>query len=124
MLAARRRETGFSQAALAKRAGCSRPTIIALERDLSGSVSILLTVLAVLGLRRHLRGLNMRSAGGLILATNSPARDLVMTPAPLAAAVFAHSSERIACGILDPAGGKGAFFDQFPPHIWNGIGAK
>lgn len=117
LLAARRREKGLSQAALAQRAGCSRPTIIALERNLSGSVSILLSVLAALGLRRALRTLDIRGKGGLIPATNAPMRDLVMTPAPLAGAIIAHYTDRFDGSILDPARGQGAFFGQFPRHL-------
>nr|WP_199489601.1 helix-turn-helix transcriptional regulator [Pseudotabrizicola alkalilacus] len=114
LLAARRRKKGFSQAALAEKAGCSRPTIIALERDFSGSVSILLSVLAALGVRQVLRALDMPGRAGLVPVTNAPVRDLVMTPAPLAAAVIAHFAEQISGSILDPARGQGAFFDQFP----------
>ncbi|PJF08034.1 helix-turn-helix domain-containing protein [Pseudorhodobacter sp. MZDSW-24AT] len=55
LLAAMRRKRGLSQAILAERAGCSRPTIIALEKHLSGSVSILSAVLTVLGVRELLR---------------------------------------------------------------------
>ena len=117
LLAARRREKGLSQAALAQRAGCSRPTIIALERNLSGGVSILLSVLAALGLRRALRTLDIRGKGGLIPATNAPMRDLVMTPAPLAGAIIAHYTDRFDGSILDPARGQGAFFGQFPRHL-------
>ena len=40
-----------------------------------------------------------------------------MTPAPSAAAVIAHFSEQIVGGVLDPARGQGAFYDQFPPHL-------
>ena len=107
----------LSQAALAQRAGCSRPTIIALERNLSGNLSILLSVLVALGLRRVLRVLDMPGPAGLVPMTNAPVRDLVMTPAPLAAAVIAHFTEQIAGSILDPARGQGAFFDQFPSRL-------
>lgn len=117
LLAAMRRKKGLSQAVLAERAGCSRPTIIALEKDLSGSVSILLAVLAVLGVREPLRKQVDVRVGGLVPAPNAAARDIVMTPAPLAAAIIAHFSEQFLGSILDPARGRGAFFDQFPEHL-------
>ena len=53
----------------------------------------------------------------LVPAPNVPARDLVMTPAPLAAAVIAHFSGQLEGRILDPALGQGAFLDQFPAHL-------
>lgn len=117
LLAAMRRKRGLSQAILAERAGCSRPTIIALEKDLSGSVSILSAVLAALGVRETLLKQFDVQGGSLVPAKNAPARDLVMTPAPLAAAIITHFSEQLYGSVLDPARGQGAFFDQFPANL-------
>lgn len=117
LLAAMRRKRGLSQAILAERAGCSRPTIIALEKDLSGSVSILSAVLTVLGVRELLRKQVDVRAFGLVPVKNAPARDLVMTPAPLAGAIITQFSEQLYGSILDPAHGQGAFFDQFPANL-------
>lgn len=115
-LAARRRAKGLSQADLAGRVGCSRPTIIALERNLSGNLSTLLAALAALGLRCALRS-TARPAGSLVPKTNAPERDLVMTPPDLAKAVIDHFTPQMAGSILDPARGAGAFFDQFPANL-------
>ncbi|WP_255413789.1 helix-turn-helix transcriptional regulator [Pseudorhodobacter sp. MZDSW-24AT] len=117
LLAAIRRTRGLSQAFLAERAGCSRPSIIALEKDLSGSVSILSAVLTVLGVRELLRKQVDVRVRGLVPAKNAPARDLVMTPAPQAGAIITHFSEQLYGSILDPARGQGAFFDQFPANL-------
>lgn len=116
-LATRRREKALTQAELANRAHCSRPTIIALERELAGSVSILLSVLAILGLRQSLRSKVSKTSGGLVPPRNAPARDIVMTPPQLAAAILAHFEDRLAGSILDPARARGAFFDRFPDRL-------
>lgn len=117
ILAARRHKKGFSQADVAKRAGCSRQTLICLEKELSGSVSILISVLAVLGLRILLRQRASKGSGGLVPPKNAPAQDRVMTPPELATAVIAHFADQMTGSILDPARGNGAFFDNFPSHL-------
>jgi transcriptional regulator with XRE-family HTH domain len=116
-LAALRRVQGLTQAGLAARVGCSRPTIVALERAFTGSVQTLLRVLRVLGVRKPLRQAVASGPRGLAPAPNAPARDLVMTPPDLAAALLAHFGERISGAVLDPARGSGAFFDQFDPSL-------
>ncbi len=116
-LSERRRAKGISQHDLAKRVGCCRSTIIALEKRLVGSVSTLLNVLSALGFRQALRVIPVIKVGGLGPATNDPARDLVMTPPALAAAVIAHFRDRMSGRVLDPAKGAGAFFEQFPQHL-------
>jgi len=113
----RRRMRGLSQRALAERVGCSRPTIIAIERDLTGRVETLLRVLSVLGIRQALRPEPAPGRPGLIPATNDPARDLVMTPPDLAAKIIAHFADRMSGHVLDPARCAGAFLDQFPDHV-------
>ena len=124
MLAARRRAKGLSQAELATRIGVSRPSVIALERDLGATVATVLKVARLLGM-----GLVVRAApsgrGGLVPAKNAPAQDLVMTPPELAAAVIGHFADRMAGRVLDPARGQGAFHDGFPTHLdrhWCEIG--
>lgn len=117
LLAAMRRKRGITQAVLAERVGRSRPSIIALEKDLSGSVSILLAVLAVFGVREPLRKFDSARGGSLVPAPNAPVRDLVMTPAPLAGGIITHFSDQLYGSILDPARGQGAFFDQFPANL-------
>lgn len=112
-----RRAKGLSQAALADQVGCSRPCIIALEKDMSGSVSILLRVLRALGVKRVLRTKVSRTASGLVPGRNTPERDLVMTPPDLAAAVIAHFGPQMSGRILDPAKGQGAFYEQFPERF-------
>ncbi|RWR16497.1 helix-turn-helix domain-containing protein [Sinirhodobacter populi] len=122
--AGRRRARGLSQADLARRVGCSRPTIIALEQDLVGTVATLVRALAILGLRSVLRPI-ATGRGGLVPATNAPERDLVMTPPDLAAAIIAHFAPRMAGRVLDPAKGQGAFHDRFPACLerhWCEIG--
>jgi hypothetical protein len=42
---------------------------------------------------------------------------MVMTPPDLAAAILSHFEGRMTGRILDPARGRGAFFDQFPAHL-------
>jgi transcriptional regulator with XRE-family HTH domain len=51
----RRLSKGLTQADLARRVGCARSTIIDLEKNLGGSVAILIAVLSALGLRPALR---------------------------------------------------------------------
>ena len=116
-LARRRRMRGLSQRALAERVGCSRPTIIALERDLTGRVETFLRVLLVLGIRQALRPEPAARKPGLVPATNDPARDLVMTPPDLAARIIVHFAGRMSGHVLDPARGAGVFYDQFPDHV-------
>ncbi|AYF03837.1 XRE family transcriptional regulator (plasmid) [Paracoccus yeei] len=115
---------GISQAELARRIGCSRPTLIALERRLAGSVATLARALQILGLRPMLRGV-APVGRGLVPARNAPARDLVMTPPELAAAVIGHFAPGLSGRVLDPARGQGAFHDGFPAHLdrhWCEIG--
>ncbi|XQZ47578.1 XRE family transcriptional regulator (plasmid) [Paracoccus yeei] len=70
-LAGRRKARGISQAELARLIGCSRPTLIALERRLAGSVATLARALQILGLRPMLRG--VAPAGrGLVPSRNAP----------------------------------------------------
>ena len=123
-LAGRRKARGISQAELARRIGCSRPTLIALERRLAGSVATLARALQILGLRPMLRGV-APVGRGLVPARNAPARDLVMTPPDLAAAVIGHFAPGLSGSVLDPARGQGAFHDGFPAHLdrhWCEIG--
>lgn len=124
MLAARRRAKGLSQAELATRIGVSRPTVIALERDLGATVATVVKAAKLLGMGPLLRGPAFRR-GGLVPAKNAPAQDLVMTPPELAAAVIGHFADRMAGSVLDPARGQGAFHDGFPAHLdrhWCEIG--
>ena len=102
-LAGRRKARGISQAELARRIGCSRPTLIALERRLAGSVATLARALQILGLRPMLRGLAPVGRGGLVPARNAPARDLVMTPPDLAVAVIGHFAPGLSGSVLDVA---------------------
>ncbi|WP_417808127.1 helix-turn-helix domain-containing protein [Thioclava sp.] len=95
-LARRRRIRGLSQRALAEKVGCSRPTIIALERDLTGRVETLLRVLPILGIRQALRPEAAARRPGLVPTTNDPARDLVITPPDLAARIIAHFADRMS----------------------------
>ncbi len=125
MLAARRRAKGLSQAELAVRIGVSRPTVIALERDLGATVPTLARALQILGLRPMLRGVAPSGRSGLVPATNAPAQDLVMTPPKRAAAVIGHFAGWMTGSVLDPARGQGAFHDGFPAHLdrhWCEIG--
>ncbi|OWJ88414.1 hypothetical protein CDV54_21230 [Paracoccus yeei] len=124
MLAAQRRAKGLSQAELAVRIGVSRPTVIALERDLGATVATVLKVARLLGMGSVVRAAPS-GRGGLVPAKNAPAQDLVMTPPELAAAVIGHFSDRMAGRVLDPARGQGAFHDGFPTHLdrhWCEIG--
>lgn len=124
MLAARRRAEGLSQAELAVRIGVSRPTVIALERDLGATVATVLKVARLLGMGSVVRAAPS-GRGGLVPAKNAPAQDLVMTPPELAAAVIGHFADRMAGRVLDPARGQGAFHDGFPTHLdrhWCEIG--
>lgn len=116
-LSQRRHSKGMSQAELAQRVGCVRQTVIAIEKDLGGSLAILLSVLSVLGLQPTLRLKRSQFKGSLIPPRNAPARDLVMTPTNLAAAILAHFGDQMSGRLLDPARGKGAFFDQFPTAL-------
>lgn len=86
MLAARRRAKGLSQAELATRIGVSRPSVIALERDLGATVATVLKAAKLLGMGSVVRAAPS-GRGGLVLVKNAPAQDLVMTPPELAAAV-------------------------------------
>lgn len=115
-LADRRQARGLSQAQLANRIGVSRPTIIALERDLGATVTTLVKAATVLGVRPVLRAIPV-GRGGLVPATNAPAQDLVMTPPELAERVIAHFADRMTGRILDPARGQGAFYNRFPAHF-------
>jgi len=116
-LAFRRRAKGLSQQGLALRIGCSRQTIASLERHFTGSVATLLKILSILGISPALCTTRAAPGPGLVPATNDPARDLVMTPHPLAAAIIAHFSVQMSGTVLDPAKGGGAFFDQLPNHV-------
>ncbi|MEX1663611.1 helix-turn-helix transcriptional regulator [Thioclava sp. 15-R06ZXC-3] len=111
-LAELRRTKGLTQAQLASRVGCSRPTLIALERAFTGCVATLLRVLAILGIRRPLRITNVRQGRSL-----APAHDLVMTPPDLAATIIAHFANRVHGRVLDPARGGGGFFDRFSNYL-------
>lgn len=115
-LADRRRARGMSQADLAVRLGVSRPTVIALERDLGATVATLVKAAEVLGVRPLLRPMPS-GRGGLVPATNVPGRDLVMTPPDLAAAVIGHFAGRMTGSVLDPAKGQGAFYDRLPTPL-------
>ncbi|AWX94518.1 hypothetical protein DPM13_14885 [Paracoccus mutanolyticus] len=124
MLAARRRAKGLSQAELAVRIGVSRPTVIALERDLGATVETVVKAAKLLGIGPLLRGPAFRR-GGLVPATNAPAQDLVMTPPELAASVIGHFAGWMTGRVLDPARGQRAFHDGFPAHLdrhWCEIG--
>ncbi|MDD8022288.1 MAG: helix-turn-helix domain-containing protein [Paracoccaceae bacterium] len=116
-LAERRRAAGLSQNALAIRVGCSRPTIHALERDLTGRVETLLRVLSMLGIQKAVKAASTPKKPGLVPARNAPDRERVMTPPALAAAVIGHFADRISGRVLDPARGAGAFHDQLPAHL-------
>ncbi|WP_423208027.1 helix-turn-helix domain-containing protein [Paracoccus yeei] len=124
MLAARRRAKGLSQAELATRIGVSRPSVIALERDLGATVATMVKVARLLGMGSVVRAAPS-GRGGLVPATNLLAQDLVMTPPELAAAVIGHFADRMAGNMLDPARGQGAFHDGLPTHLdrhWCEIG--
>lgn len=116
-LAARRRARMMTQAQLARRVGCSRATIVSLERHLAGNVSVLLAVLHELGVRPALMPSGRRMKGALVPYKNSPSSDVVLTPPELAARIIGHFSERMTGRVLDPARGTGAFYDNFPNHL-------
>jgi transcriptional regulator with XRE-family HTH domain len=116
-IVARRLAKGLTQADLARRVGCARGTIIDLEKNLGGSVAILIAVLSALGLRPALRSRTRDVKPGLVPPRNAPSRDMVMTPPDLAAAILSHFEGRMTGRILDPARGCRAFFDQLPAHL-------
>ncbi|XQZ55960.1 XRE family transcriptional regulator [Paracoccus yeei] len=123
-MAARRRAKGLSQAELAVRIGVSRPTVIALERDLGATVATMVKVARLLGMGSVVRAAPS-GRGGLVPAKNAPAQDLVMTPPDIAAAVIGHFAPGLSGSVLDPARGQGAFHDGFPAPLdrhWCEIG--
>lgn len=112
-LAARRRMRGLTQAEVARRAKCSRPTLIAIERRMVGQVRHFAAIVAALGDRTVLQvGESKRRA--LVPAPNAPTRDIVMTPPALAQRIVAQLSIPAGAHLLDPSRGQGAFFDAFP----------
>jgi len=72
-IVARRRAMGLTQADLARHVGCARGTIIDLEKNLGGSVAILIAVLSALGLRPALRSRTRDATPGLVPASSRPA---------------------------------------------------
>lgn len=113
----RRHQKGLSQAELASRVGCARATILALEKGLGGSVSILMSVLSALALKPPLRSTRRSHKGALVPSRNAPVRDQVMTPPDLASAIIAHFEGQMTGRILDAARGQGAFYDRFPARL-------
>jgi len=74
-------------------------------------------VLSALELQPVLRSNQRSHKGALVPAKNAPARDRVMTPPDLAAAILAHFDAQMSGSVLDPAKGQGAFFDRFPERL-------
>lgn len=114
-LAARRKKLGLTQAEVAHRAGCSRPTLIAIEGRMIGQVRHFSAIARILGYKTVLRVGDARKRS-LIPATNAPARDIVMTPPALARLIVDHLPIPEGAHLLDPSRGYGAFFDAFPKH--------
>lgn len=112
-LIVRRKALGLSQADLARGAGCSRPTVVAIERRMIGQVRHFTAMLAILGWKRVLQVEGDRRRP-LIPRTNTPERDVVMTPPALAQEIVDRLPIPAGAHVLDPARGLGAFFDAVP----------
>ncbi len=117
VLAERRCAHGFSQQALARKIGCSRVRIIALEAEFSGRVATLAAALRLLRLRNPLERSDLAKGRGLAPPKNEAEQDRVMTPPDLAKAIIEHFSHAMAGRVLDPSRGEGAFFEHFPEHV-------
>ncbi len=117
VLMERRRARGFSQQALARKIGCSRATVIALETEFSGRIATLAAALRLLRIHNPLERSDLAKGRGLVPPKNEAAQDRVMTPPNLAKAIIEHFSHAMEGRVLDPSRGEGAFFDQFPDHV-------
>ncbi|WP_210401946.1 helix-turn-helix transcriptional regulator [Thioclava sp. L04-15] len=117
VLAERRRARGFSQQALARKIGCSRVTVIALEAEFSGRVVTLSAALRLFRIRNPLEQSELAKGRGLVPPKNDAAQDRVMTPPNLAEAIIEHFSHAMAGRVLDPSRGEGAFYNHYPDHV-------
>ncbi|KFE33451.1 DNA methylase [Thioclava atlantica] len=103
VLAERRRARGFSQQILARKIGCNRVTVIALEAEFSGRVATLAAALRLLRLRTPLERSDLAKGQGLVPPKNGMEQDRVMTPPDLAKAIIDHFSHAMAGRVLDPS---------------------
>jgi len=111
-----RREAGLSQRAMARAIGATQPTIIAMERQFTGTLPRLAAYLRRAGRCDALRdpGIPQRR---LVPGSNAPEQDIVLTPELLAARIIGVFANRMTGDVLDPCRGDGAFFNAFPPHV-------
>ncbi|KEO58727.1 helix-turn-helix domain-containing protein [Thioclava indica] len=117
VLCERRKALGISQAEMARRVGCSRITIMNLEKTFVGRVPTLLKMLAALRMRKVVQPIGAEKGRPLSPASNGSEQDIVMTPPALARAIIGHFSHAMSGRILDPSRGEGAFYNQFPSHL-------
>ncbi|WP_078599777.1 helix-turn-helix transcriptional regulator [Thioclava sp. DLFJ4-1] len=117
VLMERRRARGFSQQALARKIGCSRVTIIALEAEFSGRVATLAAALRLLRIHHPLERSDLAKGRGLVPRKNEAEQDRVMTPPDLAKAIIDHFSHAMEGRVLDPSRGEGAFYNHYPDHL-------
>ncbi|MRX51690.1 hypothetical protein GI374_14860 [Paracoccus sp. S-4012] len=114
-LAELRRCKRLTQAEVSGRLLLSRPVIIGIEKRMRGELASLLSYTRLLGMPVPIVPISSRRR--LIPASNTPARDRVMTPPALARAICDHFAPHMHGLVLDPAKGEGAFYDHLPVHV-------
>jgi transcriptional regulator with XRE-family HTH domain len=105
---ARRSQIGLSQRTLADRVGVSTRTVIALENNGRGRMSVLDAVFRELRIQPKVVSKNRRA----VPTRNAPELDVVYTPRALARDVVEHFQPTGV--ILEPCKGDGSFLDEFP----------
>lgn len=117
VLSEQRKAIGLSLDDAAVSIGVSLPTIISLEKRMSGRTDTLCRYVSLLGCRSRFtqsERIVKHPGRSIVPRTNQPSKDLVMTPRALARMIVEFFE--LKGPFLDLARGQGAFFDAFPAH--------